>query len=84
MLNGNLQLLLASVPITGQFIVSAKQLTISAAFDLQKTQKHIPLLRMKNCQLKNGFVNTYVKNVGLLTESINLKYKVCIYFKKNL
>lgn len=80
MLNGNVQLLLTSVPVTGQFVVSAKQLTITAAFDLQKTQKRIPFLRMKSCELESGFVNTHVKDVGLLTDSINLKYKVSIKY----
>lgn len=45
---------------------------------MQKNQKKVPFLRMQNCNLRSGFVNTQVTNLGLLTDSINLKYKVNI------
>lgn len=76
LIDGNIQLFFTLLPVNGEFIVSAKRLIISSEFILQKTQEKTPLLQMKKCYLKNGFVDTYVKNIGLLTAPINLRYKV--------
>uniref|UniRef100_A0A915CN49 Lipid-binding serum glycoprotein C-terminal domain-containing protein n=1 Tax=Ditylenchus dipsaci TaxID=166011 RepID=A0A915CN49_9BILA len=75
LLNGNVQLLLTPVPVSGNIIVGSRQLSITAAFDLQKNQLKVPFLRMQSCELRSGFVNTHVSDLGLLTDSINLKYK---------
>ena len=76
LLNGHVQLLLTAVPLGGRINVSARQLSISAAFDLQKNPQRVPFLRMQSCELRSGFVSTQVNDLGLLTDSINLKYKV--------
>ncbi|KAL3070096.1 hypothetical protein niasHT_036637 [Heterodera trifolii] len=75
LLNGSVQLLITSVPITGNFFVSARQLSITALFDLQKDQHKVPYLRIATCELRSGMISTKVTNMGLLTEPINLKYK---------
>uniref|UniRef100_A0A914IDL9 Lipid-binding serum glycoprotein C-terminal domain-containing protein n=1 Tax=Globodera rostochiensis TaxID=31243 RepID=A0A914IDL9_GLORO len=75
LLNGSVQLLITSVPITGNFFVSARQLSITALFDLQKDQHKVPYLRIVTCELRSGMISTKVTNLGLLTEPINLKYK---------
>jgi len=75
-LNGNVQLLLTAVPVAGQLTVSSRQLSLTAAFDLQKNQAKVPFLRMTTCELRAGYVTTQVNDLGLLTDSINLKYKV--------
>ncbi|KAL3119557.1 hypothetical protein niasHT_010143 [Heterodera trifolii] len=75
LLNGSVQLLITSVPITGNFYVSARQLSITALFDLQKDQHKVPYLRIATCELRSGMINTKVTNMGLLTEPINMKYK---------
>lgn len=41
LLNGNIQLLLTAVPITGNFQANTRQLSIMALFDLQKDQNKV-------------------------------------------
>jgi hypothetical protein len=41
LLNGNVQLLLTTVPVTGNFLANTRQLSITALFDLQKDQNRV-------------------------------------------
>ncbi|KAI1728061.1 hypothetical protein DdX_00211 [Ditylenchus destructor] len=75
LLHGNILLLLTAVPVSGRIDVGSRQLSITAAFDLQKNAQRVPYLRMQSCELRTGFVTTHVSELGLLTDSINLKYK---------
>lgn len=48
---------------------------MSVSFDLQKDQNRVPYLRTENCALKSGYVNAQVLGMGLITDSVNMKYK---------
>nr|CAD2166706.1 unnamed protein product [Meloidogyne enterolobii] len=76
LLSGNIQLLLFTpMPVSGNFFVDAQELSIKALLGLQKDGKKVPSLRMVNCELIDGIINTKVTDLGLFTDSINLKYK---------
>uniref|UniRef100_A0AC35FP09 Lipid-binding serum glycoprotein N-terminal domain-containing protein n=1 Tax=Panagrolaimus sp. PS1159 TaxID=55785 RepID=A0AC35FP09_9BILA len=72
--SGNLQIVL-SVPIGGGIVIIAKALSISATLDLQKNQFRQPYLRVSACELRAGYIDAKVTDLGLLTDSINFKYK---------
>uniref|UniRef100_A0A7E4UNB9 BPI2 domain-containing protein n=1 Tax=Panagrellus redivivus TaxID=6233 RepID=A0A7E4UNB9_PANRE len=71
---GNLQLLL-TVPVSGGLVINTNSLSLSATIDLQKNQYRQPYLRLASCELRGGFYDAKVTDLGLLTDSINLKYK---------
>ncbi|VDN07344.1 unnamed protein product [Thelazia callipaeda] len=64
-----------TLPIYGILTVSARQLGIEAIFDIQKTTKDIPFIRMISCDLFHDFVLARIENMGLLTEIVNAKYQ---------
>lgn len=74
-ISGNLQIVL-SVPIAGGIVITAKGLSIAATLDLQKNQFRQPYLRVAACELRGAYFDAKVTDLGLLTESINFKYKV--------
>ncbi|CAD5223035.1 unnamed protein product [Bursaphelenchus okinawaensis] len=71
---GNIQILL-NVPILGQIIVNARQITVTALFDIQKDLQRTPYLHQAGCSLDMGLVNAQVTGMGLITDSVNIKYK---------
>uniref|UniRef100_A0A914LFR2 Uncharacterized protein n=1 Tax=Meloidogyne incognita TaxID=6306 RepID=A0A914LFR2_MELIC len=76
LLSGNIPFLLFTpMPVSGNFFVDAQELSIKALLGLQKDGKKVPSLRMVNCELIDGLINTKVTDLGLFTDSINLKYK---------
>uniref|UniRef100_A0A914L315 Lipid-binding serum glycoprotein C-terminal domain-containing protein n=1 Tax=Meloidogyne incognita TaxID=6306 RepID=A0A914L315_MELIC len=76
LLSGNIQFLLFTpMPVSGNFYVDAQELSIKALLGLQKDGKKVPSLRMVNCELIDGIINTKITDLGLFTDSINLKYK---------
>ena len=72
--SGNIQIVL-SVPVSGGIVISTKGLSISATLDLQKNQYRQPYLRVAGCELRGGFYDAKVTDLGLLTDSINAKYR---------
>ncbi|KAI6237496.1 hypothetical protein M3Y95_00271300 [Aphelenchoides besseyi] len=58
-INGNLQILL-NVPVQGQIIANARQISVTATFDLQKDQSKVPHLRTSDCRINTGYVNAQV------------------------
>jgi hypothetical protein len=76
--SGSLQLFL-NVPVSGGFIVNAKQLSIIVSTDLQKDQNRVPYIRILSCEMLDGLVDAKLVDMGLLTEAINIKYKVIFY-----
>lgn len=74
-MSGNLQLFL-NLPVTGQFLVKADQLSVIVSTDLQKDQNRVPYVLMLSCEMLDGFIDARVIDMGLLTEAINVKYKV--------
>ncbi|KAE9548909.1 hypothetical protein FO519_007873 [Halicephalobus sp. NKZ332] len=73
-ISGNIQIVL-SVPVSGGIMISTKGLSISATLDLQKNEFRQPYLRVAGCELRGGFYDAKVTDLGLLTESINMKYR---------
>lgn len=71
---GNIQILL-NVPILGQIVVNARDVTVTATFDIQKDLQRTPYLHQHSCALEMGLVNARVNGMGLITDSVNLKYK---------
>ncbi|CAD5233056.1 unnamed protein product [Bursaphelenchus xylophilus] len=71
---GNIQILL-NVPVLGQIIVNARQITVTATFDIQKDLQRTPYLHQAGCSLDMGIVNAQVNGMGLITDSVNIKYK---------
>ncbi|KAI6223127.1 hypothetical protein M3Y99_01457900 [Aphelenchoides fujianensis] len=67
-INGNLQVLL-NVPVAGQIIANARQISVVATFDLQKDQHRIPYLRTESCSLRSGYVNAQLLGMGIITDS---------------
>ncbi|ETN82258.1 LBP / BPI / CETP family protein [Necator americanus] len=49
--------------------------SVSAYLDIQKSINDEPYLRMVNCQIDDGFIETRVANMGLLTDTVNMKYR---------
>ncbi|KAL3119559.1 hypothetical protein niasHT_010145 [Heterodera trifolii] len=74
LLNGSVQLLITSVPITGNFFVSARQLSITALFDLQKDQHKVPYLRIATCdKAKELITSTICETISdTIRERVNL------------
>ncbi|KAL3070098.1 hypothetical protein niasHT_036639 [Heterodera trifolii] len=70
LLNGSVQLLITSVPITGNFFVSARHLSITALFDLQKDQHKVPYLRIATCELRSGMISTKTEMLDKAKELI--------------
>uniref|UniRef100_A0A915N8I9 Lipid-binding serum glycoprotein C-terminal domain-containing protein n=1 Tax=Meloidogyne javanica TaxID=6303 RepID=A0A915N8I9_MELJA len=59
LLSGNIQFLLFTpMPVSGNFYVDAQELSIKALLGLQKDGKKVPSLRMVNCELIDGIINT--------------------------
>lgn len=50
--------------------------SVSAYLDIQKSVNDEPYLRMLNCQIDGGFIETRVANMGLFTDTVNTKYRV--------
>uniref|UniRef100_A0AC34QGM0 Uncharacterized protein n=1 Tax=Panagrolaimus sp. JU765 TaxID=591449 RepID=A0AC34QGM0_9BILA len=73
--SGNLQIVLP-IQISGGIVISTKSLSITATLDLQKNQYRQPYLRAATCELRGGLYDARVTDLGLLTESINIRYKV--------
>ncbi|KAK6753566.1 hypothetical protein RB195_012885 [Necator americanus] len=66
---------LIQLPVAGTVHVTGMGVSVSAYLDIQKSINDEPYLRMVNCQIDDGFIETRVANMGLLTDTVNMKYR---------
>ncbi|KJH50465.1 hypothetical protein DICVIV_03397, partial [Dictyocaulus viviparus] len=67
--------LIIQLPVFGTVYVSGLGVTVSAYMDIQKTSNDEPYFRMLSCNIDSGIVEAKVANMGLLTDTVNFKYR---------
>ncbi|KAI6186344.1 hypothetical protein M3Y98_00122800 [Aphelenchoides besseyi] len=80
-INGNLQILL-NVPVQGQIIANARQISVTATFDLQKDQSKVPHLRTSDCRINTGYVNAQKEMIDKTREIISMT--ICANIEKTI
>ncbi|CAD6193615.1 unnamed protein product [Caenorhabditis auriculariae] len=73
-LSGSVQVII-NIPVMGNVIITGRQISVSALMDLQKTVDDQPYLRFVECRIDDGIVEAKLANMGLLTDTINNKYR---------
>ncbi|KAL6742895.1 hypothetical protein Aduo_015993 [Ancylostoma duodenale] len=66
---------LIQLPVAGTVHITGMRVSVSAYLDIQKSVNDEPYLRMLNCQIDGGFIETRVANMGLFTDTVNTKYR---------
>ncbi|KAE9413184.1 hypothetical protein Angca_000847, partial [Angiostrongylus cantonensis] len=51
-------------------------ISVTAYMDIQKTSNDQPYFRMLSCQIDGGIVNAKVANMGLITDLVNMRFRV--------
>ncbi|PAV91432.1 hypothetical protein WR25_06403 [Diploscapter pachys] len=73
-LTGNIQIII-QIPIAGSVHISGNGVSVTAYADLQKTLDDSPYLRFVQCHIDDGTIDARVGDMGLLTDTVNNKYK---------
>ncbi|CAJ0589972.1 unnamed protein product [Cylicocyclus nassatus] len=66
---------LIQLPVAGTVHITGMRVSVAAFFDIQKSVNDEPYMRMLNCQIDGGIIETRVANMGLITETVNTKYR---------
>ncbi|VDL85069.1 unnamed protein product [Nippostrongylus brasiliensis] len=72
-LGGTINIIL-QLPVIGTVQITGSGLSVSAFLDIQKSMNDQPYLRMTQCRIDGGIIDTRVADMGLLTDTINAKY----------